>query len=281
MTRFYIFLLTLLAIFSGKDAYADHLLGGEINYKFISASGNTQTYRVTLSFFADCSSNTIGGAYAALPTANPMVYVYKGNTEIAAARLQADINKSNVEITPVCPDEKNNTACTNINNPLPGIKLFVYSGEFTITGQDANWRFAFKGELSYTSAGITSAGRSFIIQNAQIMDPASGQATVMYLEATLNNTTGTNSSATFTSLPTPFFCLNKASSYSLGAVDDENDQLTFSLVPGKTITQGTQPVIIDVVYLSPFTAVTPLPTAAGNFNFSPVNGQMNFTPNQI
>jgi hypothetical protein len=281
MRSFYFLLQLTLLIFLAKATSANHLLGGEINYKFISASGNTQVYKVTLSFFADCSSNIPQGAFAALVNADPAISLFKNNTLVTSSRLIYDAAQSDIEITPVCPDEANNTACIDINNPIPGIKKFVYSRNFTLTGTANNWRFAFSGNITNSAAGATSAGRSFIIQNAETTDPNLGTATIMYLEATLNNTLGPNSSTTFTSLPTPFFCLNKASTYSLGAADFENDQLTFSLIPGKSVSSTPPPDVIDVTYLPPFSGLLPLPTAPGNFSFNTTNGQMNFIPNQV
>jgi hypothetical protein len=102
-------------------ARANHLLGGEINYQFVSASTTSSTYKVTLSLYADCSSNIPGGAYQALTGATPEIYLYKGNATIGSTRLNYDASLSDVEITPVCPDEAGNTACTDINNPIPGV----------------------------------------------------------------------------------------------------------------------------------------------------------------
>ncbi len=274
MRRLSTLLLPLLLLLFCYKAKANHLLGAEINYSFVSANGNAQVYKVTLSFFADCSSNVPGGAYQALVGANPQITLYQGFNAYASRRLTYDAAHSNIEITPVCPDEANTTTCININNPLPGIKKFVYTGEFTLPDTFSNWRFAFEGSIS-TGAMATSAGRSFIINNAQITDPTTSGASIIYLEAMLNNTTGPNNSTTFTSLPTPFFCKNKASTYSLGATDTENDFLSFSLIPGKTS------ATTDITYIPPYSGLFPLPTAPGNFNFNTTNGQMTFVPDLV
>lgn len=268
--------LLLLCLSAGfiSPARANHLLGGEIGYTFVSVSGNAQTYRIRLAFFADCSSNVPGGAFSALIGANPAIRVYNGNTPVGSTRLQYLAAESNIEITPVCPDEAGNTACVNIFNPLPGIRKFVYTGNVTVPNTSPNWRFAFEGDISTNPN--TLAGRSVIIQNADVLAGSSQ----MYLEATLNNVVGFNSSTSFTSLPTPFFCLNKAQTYSLGAADPDNDNLTFSLVPAKQITTGVT-VPVNINYIAPFSATDPLPVVPGSFNFNVTNGQLNFTPNQV
>jgi len=262
-------------------SHGNHLLGGEINYKFIGASGNTSTYRVSLSLYGDCSSNIPGGAYSALVGANPLLYVFKGANAFTSVNLQYDPSLSNIEITPVCPDEAGNTACVDVNNPIPGIKKFVYSKDIVLTGTDQNWKFDFTGEISSAPNLPTIAGRSLIIQNAQMLDQITGTTSVMFLEATLNNTIAYNNSTTFLSPPTPFFCLNKASDYSLGAADADNDSLTFTLIPGRSSDATLSAQYHEVTYVSPYTAQAPLPTAPGNFNFSNINGQMSFTPNQV
>lgn len=275
MRFFFTLLCSLIFISAANQAMANHLLGGEINYSFVSANGNAQTYKVTLTLIADCSSNTGGSnAFSALPGANPEIKLFRGSSFTSSLRLTYNVTESNKEITPVCPDEAGNTACSNINNPLPGIKKFVYNGNFTLADLNENWRFVFDGSVT-DGAFQTSAGRSLIIQNAVITDPVSGTASIMYLEATLNNTQGPNNSTLFTSLPAPFFCRNKASTYSLGAADADNDRLEFSLISAKN--SATE----DIAYIPPYTAANPLPTASGNFNFNATNGQMNFTANQV
>lgn len=141
------FLFSLL-LFSSA-ARASHLLGGEIGYQYVSTSGTTHTYRVILKLFSDCSSTS-----AALPLligANPRVSLYNNTAYVNALNLTYNASLSDVEITPVCPDEANNTQCTNINNPIPGIKLYVYEGLFTLNGSSNNWRFQFEGSISIGS----------------------------------------------------------------------------------------------------------------------------------
>lgn len=270
MNRIFIlctFLLSLMAF----DSKASHLLGGEIGYEHISTVGTSQTYRVTLALFSDCSSTS-----AALPLligANPIVSLYNGTSLVQSLNLTYQTAISNIEITPVCPDEANNTKCTNINNPIPGIKRYVYKGDFTITGTSANWIFSFEGFVTTGS----SAGRTPLITNADVL----GGSSLMYIKATLNNVLAANSSCTFTSPPTPFFCVNKFQTYNLGAVDPDVDSLHFTLVDAQSSTVPNSPPPTNIVYYTPYTATAPLPTAAGNFDFNPNNGQMNFTPNLV
>jgi gliding motility-associated-like protein len=269
-------ILQLLTIFvcllcAQQTAWASHLLGGEIGYKYISSAGTQHTYEVTLKLYSDCSSTS-----AALPQligANPQVNLYNNTSLVQGLNLTYQASESDIEITPVCPDEANNTACVNINNPIPGIKAYVYRGNFILNGTSTNWIFAFEG---YINAG-SSAGRTPIIQNANVLNGSS----LMYLKATLNNAAGLNSNCTFTSAPTPFFCINKDQTYNLAAVDPDGDSLHFSLVDAQQVAVVNTPPPNNITYLNPYTAIAPLPTAVGDFSFNANNGQMNFTPNAV
>lgn len=270
MNRIFIlctFLLSLIA----PAAKASHLLGGEIGYEHISTVGNTQNYRVTLYLYSDCSSTS-----AALPLligANPIVSLYNNSSLVQSINLTYQPSISDIEITPVCPDEANNTKCININNPIPGIKRYVYKGDFALNSTSANWEFSFEG---YVTAG-SSAGRTPLITNADVLSGSS----LMYLKAKLNNLVSSNSNCTFTSPPTPFFCLNKFQTYNIGAVDPDGDSLHFALVDAQSSTVPNSPPPVNITYYNPYTATAPLPTAAGNFSFNANNGQMNFTPNLV
>lgn len=268
MTRTCLLIVTLLCLCAYR-ASASHLLGGEIGYTYVSSAGSSHTYKVTLKFFADCSSTS-----AALPQligATPRVALYNGTTLVTSVNLAYDATLSDVEITPVCPDETSNTTCTNINNPIPGIKLYVYEGDFTLNGTASNWRFQFEGSVTLGS----NAGRTPLIANANVI----GGSSLMYLEATLDNTAAQNSSPTFTSVPTPFFCINHLQTYNLGAVDPDGDGLAFGLVPAKESLIINAPPPTDIVYIAPYTATNPVPAAPGSFSFNTLTGQMYFNPN--
>jgi gliding motility-associated-like protein len=262
-----IFLLLLTGVCN--LAHADHIIGGELSYKYISSSGENHTYKLTLSFLADCRS---GGGINALKIAKPKVSIYKGTELVSLKLLVIDTTLSGIEITPVCPDEASQTTCSGINNSIPGIKQYVYTSDVVLPGRSDDWRFAFRGDNN-----LSSAARSTIIQNANV----EGGMALMYLEATLNNTAGNNNSIYFTSLPSPFFCINKEQTYNPGAVDpDTTDKLLFRLIPAQKPTNATGPGGNPLSYHTPYTAESPLPTAPGNFNFDSISGQLNFLPNQ-
>ncbi len=246
-------LLTVLML-CAYSGFATHIFGGELFYTY--QSGNQ--YKVTLIIYGDCS----GSAFPNLQGATPLVDVYNGSTLYTTITLSQE--GPGVEVSPVCPSQLNNTTCKG--GSVPGVKRYIYSSFINIPFVSTDWKFQFNGTMS----GSTSSGRSNAITNVII-----GGGSVMILEATLNNTGGNNSSPYYTTIPTPFFCINVAQQYNQGAVDPDGDQLTFALVP------GLEPGGVNVTYLPGYTATTPLATAAGGFSFSGVTGQLSFTPNLV
>jgi gliding motility-associated-like protein len=260
MSRFKVFALLIIALlFISKPASANHLFGGELFYTHVS--GNT--YKVTMILYGDCGNTS--GAFASLATAQPAVEVYNGTSIFQTLALSPQPG-SGVDVTPVCPDEANNTKCTNPANLLPGVKKFIYAANVTLTGPSTNWKFRSNGNLSNSQAG-----RSTTITNVFNPGPS-----LMSLEATLNNVIGTNSSPSYTTIPTPFFCINKPQEYNQGAVDADGDSLFFALVPGLNATSNPSTV---VTYISPYTATAPLGCLPGSYTFNNNNGQLSFYPN--
>lgn len=258
LRTFYRSILIVAAVLAGSHSQvlATHIYGADLFYTWVS--GNT--YNVTLNVYGDCS----GSSFPALTNATAQVTVFNGSTTYTNLTLICQSPVTGVEVTPVCPSQINNTVCNS--GSLPGVKKFVYSAQVTLNTTSTNWRFRFTGTMGSTS----SAGRSTSITN--ISSGSSGS--VMNLEATLNNTGGANSSPTYTTIPTPFFCINKSASYNPGTIDPNSDSLSYALVPG-LIASGT------VTYLTGYSATAPLAAATGSFNTSSTNGQVNFTPNLV
>lgn len=250
-------LIACVVLLSISKAKASHIYGADLFYTHVS--GNT--YTVTMNIYGDCG----GGAFPSLSTSSPQITVFNGTTSFTTISLLIQNPTAGVEVTPVCLSQINNTKCTNTNSTLPGVKKFVYSRNVTLNTTSTNWRFRFTGNMGSS----TQAGRTASITNI----PSAGSS-IMNLEATLNNINGPNSSPTYTTIPTPFFCISKAASYNPGAIDPNTDSLTYSLVPGLT-TGGV------VTYNTGYTATTPLAATTGTFSTSTSTGQVNFTPNLV
>ncbi|MCB0700899.1 MAG: gliding motility-associated C-terminal domain-containing protein [Chitinophagales bacterium] len=245
-------------VFFVKNASATHIYGGDLLYKHVSGD----TYQITLTMYGDCS----GSAYSRLFNASPKIEIFRGSVFWDSLRLVEDALQRK-EVSPVCPEEAHNTSCrSDGDRSLPGVTVFVFTANVTLP-PNANWRIFFNGIMGNT----TSAGRSNSITN--IVNGTGGQ--IMSLLATLNNLDGPNNSPVYTTIPTPFYCLNLQQQYNQGAADQDGDSLEFALVPAKI--NGTA----SVNYISPYSATQPLQTSAGNFTFDGNTGQMDFFPDAV
>ncbi len=253
LIRYTLLLLVLTAL--DFSARASHIYGADFFYEAISKT----SYRISLVVYGDC----VGMRSVPLNNAAPQIIVLDNGNFITNLTLFQ--MGPGVEVTPVCPAQRSNTACASLSGTLPGVMRFTYSAVYNVPYKSSNWLFRFQGTLSAASM----AGRSSAINNI-----ATAGGSVITLEAQLNNSIDSNSSPRFTTIPTPFSCINVPQQYNQGAVDPQNDSLVYSLAPG-LVTGGT------VTYNFPFTATAPLATAAGTFSFSSVTGQLAFTPNAV
>ncbi|MGC4058065.1 MAG: gliding motility-associated C-terminal domain-containing protein [Chitinophagaceae bacterium] len=251
--------LTALLLVCTVPAAASHLYGGEMYYTHISG----RQYKVTMVLYGDCGGTA--SVFAALYTASPKVQVYNGTFLYRTMDLK--VITAGTEITPVCPSSLSSTTCNG--GTVPGVRKFVYEDTITLNVASANWKFRSTGYLTST----TSAGRSASITNILM----SGSGSIMSLEATLNDTGTYNNNPTYTTVPTPFFCINTAQEYNPGAVEsDLTDSLAYELVDGLDAT--TTPSSL-VTYATGYSATAPLAVATGSFSFSKTTGQLTFTPN--
>lgn len=238
---------------------ANHILGGDLTYTHISGL----TYKITLSLYGQCAPQGTN-AFDSLPTAKPKITIRNNNIDVSTIQLDIEPN-SITEITPVCKQLLGLTKCNDPNSSIPGVKKFVYSKTYTLNATSANWSFVFYGDLSGTFAGRIT----------QFVNVPSTPVTYLYLIADLNNTAfPSNNSAHFTTIPTPFFCASIYNEYNQGAVDVDNDSMSFQLVPA--LDSGNA-----VTYNSGFTPIHPLSVANNDFTFNSQTGQMNFTANLL
>lgn len=256
------FLFFLMFISVCAVSRANHLVGMDLFYTWVS--GNT--YKISLVAYGDCGSASTTAAFGALTTNSPEIHIYNGASYVTTIRLTVQPPTTGVEITPVCPADIANTQCTNVSFSIPGIKKFVYSANYTVSGPSANWRFLFTGQLTGSLAG-----RALSITN---ISPT--PLTYTQLVDTLNNTTTHNTSPTLSNVPTPFFCLDNDDNYNPGAIDPDGDSLRFFLVRGENGSTTSTPGGF-VTYLGSYTPTAPLGVTSMSFDQN--TGQIAFHPN--
>lgn len=251
----------ILLLWCSNRATATHIYGGQLSYNHLT--GND--YRITLTLYGDCSATN--SAY--LRGKTPQIWLYKGQQRLQEVFLKED-TLQRAEVTPICKEYINNTACKKPGSMLPGAMRHVYTSIVTFS-PSTDWRIVFEGNLSLDlSSPGRQAGRSDNITNVSDVG-----AQLMFLEARLNNNSGNNSTPLFSSDPTPFFCLNKHQQYNQGAIDTDGDSLVFALTPA--LINSTQ----TVSYVTSYSGATPISAYTGSFSFNPTNGQLSFQPDIV
>ncbi len=292
MKKIFLWLFSLIFIFCAHT-YASNILGGAITYKYVSSSEGSSTYKVTLELYATCYIPGMAEyVYPDLHGLSPEILVKKDGIIVNRPLLTYVPDLSGKDITPVCPASKDQTSCVNFSEAFYlGVQEYVYSGNVILNGVDSNWSFVFFGNVSDSKSVMINK----YADNAEVYleSPMEGVpfcTDLAYLEATLNNTLGPNSSTTYTSPPIPFYCTGFKSYYGLGAVDPDFDQMKFEMTPvrankmnvmyGTFIAEYLNPYPIPTRYYDPpFSGLRPLPTNPDSFYINSSNGQMTFTPN--
>lgn len=249
------FLLALLLTWPAAAIFATHYYGVDLFYTHVS--GNT--YKVSLIAYGDCS----GDAFDRFREIRPQIHIMRGETNILTDTLNAEVPREGIEVTPVCPAELNNTTCKSKTNPVPGVKKFVYSKEITLSGQATDWKFVYKGYSNST----TVAGRSNSLTN--VWPPG-----IIRVETTLDNTGPPNSSPEYTTIATPFYCINTPVNFNPGAIDKDGDSLVYALV-------NALDTATIVNYQNGYSPANPIFVGNNKLSFSTTTGQLSFTAANI
>ncbi len=243
----------ICAVFTTSTVKASHAAGGELIYEWVSDS----TYKILFKFYRDCSGiaepatvtvcydNTCNGTTGSV-TLNKLGFLPGGGA-------------NGNEVTTGCP----NVFTTCNGGSIPGYREWWYSGNVTLPSRCDHWRF-YTGISARNNINNLNAGN-------------------LYVEATLNNQYAQgNSSAYFTVPPVPYVCVNSPYTYNNGAVDANNDSLSFEMISpmdGPAPPACQFPPLTNNLLVGTYN-LTNNPFATGNtFNLSASTGQMAFTPN--
>ncbi|BDS13157.1 T9SS type B sorting domain-containing protein [Aureispira anguillae] len=225
-------------VFGSQDANATHFAGADLTYECV---GNNR-YVVTLTLYRDCE-----GVNMSTQEFINMTSASCGLTPAGVA-LPRD---TFYEVSQLCAPALSNSFCNNPNGPYPGIEVHVYRDTIDFPQACTDWIVSWSSCCRNNAiTTLTSTGS-------------------IYIEAGINSTL-CNSSPTFSSNPTPYFCAGQCYNYNHGAFDPENDSLRYALT---CPLQGANNCITNIAGLSP---TQPLFTSPGAFQFDPVTGQMTF-----
>jgi gliding motility-associated-like protein len=247
-THFLFCLGLLLTAFSAK---ASHIIGAEVRYEHVTG----RLYRVILNLYGDCNINGTT-AYSQLATYNPPIRIYRDSTIFYRTLTLDRTLTPPQDVSPNCPSAV--TLCYSTNSSVPGIKRFEYSDTITLPNIPSScWRFEYNDQAQ---------ARSGRIQNL------ANNSSSPYIHSTLNNLSGiTNTSPTFSTTATPYFCQSPNQQFNPGASDSVGDVLVYSLMDART--NGNTTVPYNSGYPAPHRLAV---TSAPSFNSQ--TGQLIFSP---
>ena len=247
------FLIVLVLLFSSLPfaSKASHILGGDIQYKYVGDStGVANQYRVKLViYWANAPVGFDPGASQNVTIVAPSCNI---NTSMTVTRPGAAFPASNIGAFDCIAQ------ATSPFNPM----VNVYYG-YVILPQVCN-DYKFYWQTCCRSAGITALSNS------------SGLG--FYFEAELNNTLGANKSPIFVSIPLAYICVGGYTNYLQNAIELDGDSINYELVPARQFGGGTG---TPVPYSAPYTYTNPVSTAAnGPFLLNSQTGNITFVASQ-
>jgi hypothetical protein len=216
-----------------STAEASHVVGGDVEYECTGP----RTWRIRLTIYRDCTGATLCGSMActqnmtARPntTLNPAGCVANPSSAPVSLNLVKveDVGKANVAL---CGSIAKNT-CTNLNQVAPGsynpsIEKYVFEGILNLNYPSLNntnciyWDISW--DLCCRNAGIWnlagSGGQTFLIG-----------ATINIMNRSQNPCK--NNSPILKNEPVATLCSGQEYVFNMGAVDPDDDSLTYEIAP--------------------------------------------------
>ena len=251
--------LLLLALVAARPAQASHLLGGEMTYRYLDATGTNPSaplrYEITLSVYTTC----VGG--------------FSSSTNIALYNQTTGALISNLSYP------RTNTPTCIMSAPLPP--------GCTNTGASQQpyqiHTFVAIVNLPRSSAGYYAYFDSFA-RNATITNLASGGTEDLTLYTAMAPSTYANNSPVFVNQAIGLLCLNDTTVLLNNATDADGDRLVYSY--GNAYSVGTAPATLtpplnSVVYRTtpapgPYSGPNPLGQSPNSAKIDPATGISKF-----
>lgn len=264
-------LIFLLSLVFNRQAYAGHLMGGEITW--LSTGGSN--YEFTLVIYRDCSGLDIID-----PSIDIRVWGHPMVTDITCDFVES------IDLSPDCsvvfgsPSEIDCGVGSGGGSGPGAIQKYVYrSSPINLTGTPpaSGWAFTYD-----------SFSRNWDLDN--IADPFAYGFTLSSIMYALPDESCKDSSPQFAQNPYMLLCSGSDFKFDANAFDKDNDSLVFSWgvpldeFPGGTFNPPVNPA--PVPFNPGYSNINPTPDAsfdAGNIpaSMDPISGEITFTSNTI
>lgn len=199
MLRIFYKLVALIALSSVYNwCSATHLVGGSMSYEYMGAVGGGKfRYKVTLTLYRDCSSGTpfdgqiLIGAY------------YNSNPKNKYQEFTFSL-LSDVDVTP-----PQGAGCPSLTSVC--LKQGLYSRTIDVDASSQGYHLFYER----------------CCRNSQVnISDDDGQSYYAFIPPTST----TNSSPSFSGVPSPYICFNDTTTFLNKAIDPDGDSLTYKLV---------------------------------------------------
>ena len=235
-----------------NEALASHAAGGDITYKYIGDStGIPYHYCITLTVYRRNEPGSAGlGGTMNLSIASSCF----GNQSLTMTRVVPTNPAGDGGNQP-----QNYDACIDVNDPsFFNISEHTYKNCVVLPGKCSDFKFSW----------------SLCCRNANITNLQSPSSQNLYLESTLNNTLGPNTSGQFLNPAAKSFCVNQPFTWSQAATEPDNDSIAYR--KGQPWNASNSPIAWAPGYSTP----QPMTTLNG-FNLNNQTGTFIFTPTQV
>jgi gliding motility-associated-like protein len=254
-------LLFCLLFFAPTIAWATHIVGGDMTYKFISRNPTTQmiTYRITLHIYRDIYS---GGA---------------GFDDPALVAVHQQLPNGGYRVVEI----KRPPLISNITIPNPVIPCSETPSN--VGSQDGLYEW---DQVLRDTNGSYFISYQRCCRNPTISNVAQGFGGVYYVEITPESQRQNNSSPIFKNFPPTFICEGEPLNFDHSARDIDGDQIVYRFCNAYTGGTPTNPVVSDpppfalIPFRVPYSVSTPM---KGNpvIKIDPNTGIITGTPDAI
>ncbi len=269
-----LFFLLFLCLTPNKS-YATHFVGGDVEYTCIGP----RTWRIKLTLYRDCtgcavcycSNPAIGCSLIGGMVARPSTTLNPPNCTANPAQVNVTMNLIRVEdvgkdLIDICGNLGKN-GCTNLGTVAPGtftpsIEKHIFEGTLNLNFPTLN-----NSTCAFWDVFYTSGDRNNGMSNVPAEQFAIGATINIFNRSQIPCT---NNSPIMKNEPVAIICSGQEYVFNMGAVDPENDSLTYEIGPAWRTGPGT-----SATYLPPFSATYPFPlnsTRAPHINFPQPNG---------
>ena len=239
-------LLFALLMLAPLASEASHIIGGDIQYKYVGdSSGVPNQYRIKLVIYREQSGATLGTSQTV-----SVASASCGSTQSITCNLAVPEFSAALYGAYDCIPQSSAVFTPMVN---------IYVGYVILNQQCPDYKFSWT--LCCRPGGITgitgSAGVGF------------------YFEAELNNTLGYNSSPAFLSRPISYICIGGYINYLQNATEPNGDSLQYELIPARDNGPNA-----SVPYAAGFSFMQPIHTAPiGPFLLNQKTGNISFVAN--